>query len=595
MYNAFSSPGQVAYPTFSGVSALGQRWQWRTEESAAVADMCRYLDVSELLARVLVGRGQYAEQAPDFLNPTLRHALPDPFHLRDMDKAADRITAALEAGETIAVFGDYDVDGATSTALLMRYFRALGMEPLYHIPDRQREGYGPNAPALLALQERGASLVITVDCGAVSFAPLKEAAQAGLDVIVIDHHKGAAQLPEAVAVVNPNRLDEQSDYTHLAAVGVSFLLLVALNQRLRERGIVTRQSQPDLLQWLDIVALGTVCDVVKLTTLNRAFVAQGLKLLTARRNPGIAALLEHAGVYGEITAYHAGFVIGPRINAGGRVGQADLGVRLLSSDDPQALAPVVEALERYNEERRAIEQTVLDQAMAQAEAMPESTMLMVAGQGWHQGVIGIVASRLKDRFQCPVAVIALQDGQGKASARSVSGVDIGAVIVAAREQGVIEEGGGHAMAGGFSLSEAAIAPAQAFFSERMESAFASYQASRSLSLDGAITAAMATPQTIAELERAAPYGVGNPSPVLVVEHAKVIKVDILKEQHLRLILTDASGAKLKAMCFRAIGTPLGEVLQHARGQTLHVAGSLKQDIWQGRVQVTLMISDVMPV
>ncbi len=579
--------------TFPGISALGQRWEWRVQDESLVRDMERYLELSELLAQFLVGRGHMPETVPDYLNPTLRALLPDPMHLRDMDKAVARLVEAIERRESVAVFGDYDVDGATSSALLMRYFRLLGLDMIYHIPDRQKEGYGPNAPALLALKEQGVSLVITVDCGAVAFEPLKQAADAELDVIVVDHHKGAAALPEAVAVVNPNRLDETSDYRHLAAVGVTFLLLVALNTALKNAGYFRDSTPPDLRALLDVVALGTVCDVVPLTTVNRAFVTQGLKILSQRRNPGLATLLEQAGVMGEVTAYHAGFVIGPRINAGGRVGEADLGVRLLTSEDPAEQAEIAAALSRYNEERRAIEMLVLDEAMTQAEMQADAPMILVAGEGWHPGVIGIVASRIKDRFHRPVAVVALDGESGKASARSVSGVDIGAVIVAAREQGVIIEGGGHAMAGGFSLKTSALEEVRQFFCEHMKAAVETYLATRTLKLDGLLTTAMANPATVAELERAAPFGMGNASPVLAVHHAKVVAVDILKEQHLRLIVTDASGGRLKVMCFRCVGTPMGDRLTGARGKMLHLAGTLKSEIWQNRPQVTFMVSDAM--
>ncbi len=576
-----------------GTSATGQLWQWRTTDAHAVAEASRYLQLPELLARILVGRGLTLDTIPDYLEPTLRALMPDPSHLRDMDKATERLTQAIKNKETIAVFGDYDVDGATSSALLIRYFRELGIELLYHIPDRQKEGYGPNAPALLGLQERGASLVITVDCGAVSFEPLAEAAKAGLDVIVIDHHKGAAQLPDAVAVVNPNRLDETSDYGHLAAAGVTFLVLVALHKSLREDGFFNDKPTPDLRHLLDIVALGTVCDVVSLTTLNRAFVTQGLKIIQSRRNAGLAALMDNAGAVGEPSTYTLGFMLGPRINAGGRVGESDLGVRLLTSTDPQEQHAISASLSRYNDERKAIEMDVLERAMEQAARQTNHDMIMVAGAGWHPGVIGIVASRIKDRFHRPAAVIAIDNGIGKASVRSVSGVDIGATIVAAREQGIIIEGGGHAMAGGFSVNEDAIDAAHNFLMERIAADMKHYLQTRSLSVDAPITTAMATPATIEMMNRAAPFGMGNPSPRVVLRDAKIIAIDILKDQHLRVILTDTSGGRLKAMSFRSVGTPLGDALQSSYGKTLHLAGSLKLEHWQGRQQISFMIDDVM--
>lgn len=594
----FSTTPLLPQHPFHGVSLLKQRWQWRCEDITEVMDLCRYCDVEEPLARILVGRGVTAEEAHPFLQPTLRHFLPDPFILKDMDKAVARIVRAIEAGEKIVIFGDYDVDGATSTALLLRYFAMLGVQAGFYIPDRFKEGYGPNAEALCRLKVEGAGLVITVDCGAVSFAPLQAAHDVGLDVVVIDHHKGAAELPKAVAVVNPNRLDETSAHTHLAAVGVCFLLVVALNKTLREQGFFTMRgmAEPSLLSLLDVVALGTVCDVVSLTTLNRAYVVQGLKVMQQRSNAGIAALLEVAGIEdASLTAYHLGFVLGPRINAGGRVGESDLGVRLLTEQDPDTLRDIATRLNHYNMERQAIEQTTQDAAMEAAHAQHNHEVLMVAGEGWHAGVIGIVASRLKDRFHRPSIVASLEGGKGKASARSVSGVDIGAAIVAAREHGIITEGGGHAMAGGFSFEAQRLDEVHQFFNAQMAQGVGEYLETRCLKLDIPITAAMATPALIALLDQAAPYGMGNPSPMMVLKDAKVVRVDVLKEQHIRLTITDATRYQLKAMCFRAVGTPLGDVLQRAYGKNLHIAGTLSLNHWQGNTSVTMSVVDAMEV
>lgn len=580
---------------FEGISVSGQRWHWRTHDKYAVSTLMQQLQLPELLARILAGRGIDSDAASNYLSPTLKSCLPDPYHLKDMDKAVKRIVKAIKNNDTIAVFGDYDVDGATSSACLVRYLRAIGCTPLCHIPDRQKEGYGPNAPALLTLQQRGASLVITVDCGAVSFAPLQEAAQAGLDVIVIDHHKGAAQLPPAVAVVNPNRLDETSDYTHLAAVGVVFLTLVAVQKTLREEGFFTNIKEPNLLHLLDVVALGTICDVVPLTTLNRAFVVQGLKVMEARRNQGLAALIDHAGVTGALNAYHCGFVAGPRINAGGRVGQADLGMTLLTSDSPQDHITISSLLSQYNDERKAIEQQVQESAFQQASHQHNSPMILVHDEQWHPGVIGIVASRLKDRFHCPAVVISVKDGIGKASARSVHGVDIGAAIVAAREEGIVLEGGGHSMAGGFSIDINNIDKAHRFFNDFMARGIDKYQSTRALKLDAPITIAQANVQTIACCERAAPFGIGNPSPRLVIKNATITYVDILKEQHAKVMLKDKTGATLKAMAFRCMQQPLGQELLQARAKQYHIAGNLKLDYWQGQEQITFFIDDMMYV
>ncbi len=582
-------------PPFDGISVSEQRWHWRTNDKVAITELMRQLQLPELLARILAGREVDCDAAADYLSPTLKSCLPDPFHLRDMDKAVARIVSAIQNNETIAIFGDYDVDGATSSACLVRYLRSIGQTPLCHIPDRQKEGYGPNASALLELQRRGASLVITVDCGAVSFAPLKEAADAGLDVIVIDHHKGAAELPKAVAVVNPNRLDETSDYTHLAAVGVVFLTLIAVQKTLRDAGYFKDKKEPNLLHLLDVVALGTVCDVVPLTTLNRAFVIQGLKVMQARSNQGLAALIDHAGVTGALNAYHCGFIAGPRINAGGRVGQADLGMKLLTSDSSQDHINISSLLSQYNDERKAIEQHVQEAAFEQACRQHNSPMILVHDENWHPGVIGIVASRLKDHFHCPAMVLAVKDGIGKASARSVHGVDIGAAIVAARESGMILEGGGHSMAGGFSVAADKIDEAHAFFNEFMARGISHYQSNRALKLDAPITIAQANAQTIALCERAAPFGMGNPSPRLVIKDATVTYVDVLKDQHFKVMLKNKSGATLKAMAFRCMQQPLGQELLHSRGKQYHIAGSLKLDYWQGQEQITFFIDDIMRV
>ncbi len=600
MYHTNNSP-LLAITDFAGISALRQKWQWRAEDNVVVEEMCKHLQLPEPLARVLAGRGIDADGAQHFLAPTLRHALPNPFELRDMQKAVERIITAIKGHERIFIFGDYDVDGATSTALLIRYFAMLSIKADYYIPDRMKEGYGPNANAMDKLKAQGADLVITVDCGAVAFVPLKHAAEIGLDVIVVDHHKGAAELPQAVANVNPNRLDEHNPNTHLAAVGVCFLLLVALNKTLREAEYFSKHniSEPNLIGLLDIVALGTVCDVVALTSVNRAFVKQGLKMMQSGSNAGIQALLNVAGIAGgeALSAYHAGFVLGPRINAGGRVGESSLGVQLLTSDDAVQIAEIAARLNVHNQERQAIEAMVLEAAMQEAEAQIKrgqknnDAIIMVAGVGWHEGVIGIIASRLKDKFNRPSVVISLNEAKGKASARSVSGVDIGACIVSARENGVILEGGGHAMAGGFSFESARLEEIHQFFNAQMQMGVEAYLARRSLKIDAPITCAMANLELLEMLEQAAPYGMGNPAPVLVIKAAVVQHVDVLKEQHLRLNLSDATGARLKAMCFRAIGTTLGDFLLASKGKKIHLCGSLSANVWQGATSVNFIISD----
>jgi single-stranded-DNA-specific exonuclease len=550
----------------------------------------------ELLARILAARGVALDDADGFLNPSLKTALPDPSHFLDMDAAAERIAAAIIAGERMVIFGDYDVDGATSSALLLRYFRALGAEPLVHIPDRMKEGYGPNTPALLSLKERGASVIITVDCGTLSFEPLAAAHAAGLDVIVIDHHIGGAQKPQAYAIVNPNRLDETSPHRQLAAVGVAFMLVIAVNRLLRARGFFNPLgiSEPNPLQWLDLVALGTICDVVPLTGVNRALVAQGLKIMAARGNLGMRTVLDLAKIDEKPGVYHAGFVIGPRINAGGRVGRSDLGVRLLSTEDEAEALTLARELDQHNAERKSIESLVLEEAMRQAEAVPADVpFLLLAAKGWHQGVIGIVAGRVKERFHKPTAVVAIDNGIGKASARSVPGVDIGAAIIAAREAGLLLAGGGHAMAAGFTVEEAQLPALAEFLSRRAAPMLQEISLQRRLKLDGMASISGATPDMVAQIERIGPFGQGNPSIRLAIQNVINLKPEPVGDSHVKTLFIDhLSNARLSAIAFRVAGTTLGDALLTTRGKKVTVAGQLRLQEWNGRQTVSLLIDDI---
>lgn len=578
------------------LSATGSLWQFREADNRLAEAFAQRYGLPELVARILAARGVKLEEAEEFLNPSLKNSLPDPSHLLDMDAAAERVAAAVTQGERIAIFGDYDVDGATSSALLVRYLRALGTEPVVYIPDRIREGYGPSSEALLSLQQRGVSLVITVDCGTMAFEPLQVAYNSGLDVVVIDHHIGEARKPKAYAIVNPNRFDETSPHRQMAAVGVTFLLLVAVNRALRESGWFFQRSgtEPDLRQWLDIVALGTVCDVVPLTGVNRAFVAQGLKVMASRGNPGIRTVLNHAGIAEVPGVYTCGFVLGPRINAGGRVGKSDLGVRLLTTEDEAESMLLASELEQHNAERKAIESMVLEEALAQAGQMdPASPILLVAGKGWHPGVIGIVAGRLKERYHKPVAVIGIEDGVGKASARSVSGFDFGAAVIAARDLGLLLAGGGHAMAAGFTVEEAKLAALQAFFIQRISQQDAAWLRGRMLTLDGLISIGGATPELVRNCERLGPFGQGNPSVRIAMEEVINLRPEPVGENHVKTFLIDRlSNARLPAIAFRAIGTKLGDALFATRGRKVDVAGQLRLQEWNNRQNVSLMIEDV---
>lgn len=553
------------------------------------------LQLPELVGRLLAARGQDLDTAEQYLTPKLNQSLPDPGAFRDMDHAAARLVAAIERQETIAVFGDYDVDGATSAALLLRFLRSVGAENLrLYVPDRLVEGYGPNAPALEKLRAAGVALVITVDCGITAFAPLEAAGAVGLDVIVVDHHVAEPRLPLAAAVVNPNRLDETAGHGQLAAVGVAFLLVVALNRALRAKGWYTAaRPEPDLLQWLDIVALGTVCDVVPLTGVNRALVTQGLKVMAQRRNIGLAALADVAGVNERPTAYHAGFLLGPRVNAGGRVGKSDLGARLLSTDNPVEAKDIAQQLDALNAERREIEAAVLEQAIALAErqAADNPHLIFVAAQGWHPGVIGIVASRLKDRFERPACVVALDQDAGKGSGRSVSGLHLGNAVIAAREAGLITKGGGHAMAAGFEVDAARVEDLRVFLSARLKDNLGGLPLTPLLDVDGALQPRAANAEFAAQIERLAPFGSGNAEPRFVLPNARIGFAEIVGGAHVRCFVEGSDGARIKGIAFRAAENDLGRALLSARGAVLHLAGHLRRDTWQGRNESQMVIED----
>ncbi len=596
-----SGPAPEADSAFLGVrqSFSGRFWRARATDDRLALALAQRLGIPDVVGRVLVGRGVGIEEAEAYLNPSLRTALPDPSVFLDMDKAADRIAQAIMGGETVAVFGDYDVDGATSAALLQRFFQAVGGRILTYIPDRQKEGYGPNAAALLKLKSQGASLVVTVDCGTTSHAALNAAAEAGLDVIVADHHKAAEALPPAIAVVNPNREDELAGYGYLAAIGVVFLLVIAVNRRLRAAGWYGNRAEPDLLQWLDLVALGTVCDVVPLLGLNRALVTQGLKIMSRRGNPGLAALGDVARLDEAPGTYHAGFLLGPRVNAGGRVGRSDLGARLLATNDPDEARVIAEELDALNSERQEIEAGVLDAALAQAADMEArqgglGPVLIAAGEGWHQGVIGIVASRLKDKFRRPALVVALDGKTGKGSGRSVPGADLGRAVMAAVEAGILNKGGGHAMAAGFDIDANRLEDLEAFLAERLGAAVDAHGARNSIGFDGAVEPRGATPELVALLDQAGPYGSGNAEPRFAIPRVSLVKADIVGADHVRCIAAGEDGGRLKAIAFRAADTPLGAALLGHGGAQLHLAGRLRLDRWQGREDVQLILDDAAP-
>ncbi len=575
---------------FLGVehSLTGRRWAARLADERTALAIGQRHGLPDAICRLLAARNIELDAVPDFLDPTLRKFLPDPSHLKDMDAAVARLVHAVRQGERIVVFGDYDVDGATSSALLLRFFRAVGGDIGVYIPDRRKEGYGPNTTALLKLKEEGASVVVTVDCGITAFEPLAEARRVGLDLIVIDHHMAEIALPEAVAVVDPNRVDDDSPHKQLAAVGVAFLLAVGINRALREAGWYgTARPEPDLRQWLDLVALGTVCDVVPLVGVNRALVRQGLQVMAQRRNAGLAALADVARLKEPPGAYHLGFLLGPRVNAGGRVGQADLGARLLSSDDVHEVGALAIRLDEFNAERRAIEREVLDQAIARIEGLygPERrglpAALVVESEGWHVGVIGIVASRLVERYGRPAFVIGMDGELGKGSGRSVRGVDLGAAVIAARQAGLLVNGGGHAMAAGLTVSRTALAELIHFLDARIGPQLGAAPAVRELGIDAALAPAAATQELVDMIERAGPFGAGNALPRFALTGVRVSYAQPVGEGHVRCTLVGAQRGRVEAIAFRAGQTALGPALLDFARPVLHVAGALRIDRFGG--------------
>ncbi len=599
--SAFMVPVIPVTDAFLGVekSLMGRRWIARQSDERRALMLSQRLGVPEVIGRVLNARGIDLDEAESFLEPTLKDLLPDPAHLKDMDIAAERLAAAIMQGEQIAVFGDYDVDGATSSALLKRFLDFLGAAVKVIIPDRIKDGYGPNTAAMLKLREEGASVVVTVDCGTTSFEPLEAAMTAGLDVIVVDHHEAEPSLPKALAVINPNRLDDDSPHGQMAAVGVTFLLVVAVNRTLNDAGWFRGRAKPNPLDWLDLVALGTVCDVVPLKGVNRAYVSQGLKIMAKRANPGLVALADVAGIDEAPGAYHAGYVLGPRINAGGRVGEAGLGSRLLSCNDKMEATRIAASLDKFNKERQEIEAKVLEEANAQISEVDaqESSIVIAVGEGWHPGVVGIVASRLKDRFDRPSLVIALNEGIGTGSGRSVTGVDLGGAVIAARQAGILTKGGGHAMAAGLSVEADRLDDLKTFLGERLAEVMAGRPAVPGLSIDGALKVAGANMHLVETLAKVGPFGSGNPEPRFVVTNARIAYADpVGKDQsHLRLTFTDETGKRLNGIAFRAVETDMGQALIKHGGAPFHIAGKIRINTWQGRSSAQILVDDAAAV
>lgn len=590
----------AAPPSIPGIdrSLSGRQWRWRggnmdLGDGGGAAGLQH-----DLVTQLLLARGVAPDDLERNRNPSLRAFLPDPSLFRDMDQAAQRLAQAVLTGEQVTVYGDYDVDGATSAALLIRLLRDLGHQARYYIPDRLLEGYGPSGEALVRLGQQGSSLIVTVDCGAMAHQALEMAHQAGIDVVVVDHHKCSAELPLTAALVNPNRLDESdagAAHGHLAAVGVAFLLAVATVRTLRQRGFFADRAEPDLFALLDLVALGTVADVAQLRGLNRAFVAQGLKVMARREGVGMAALIDASRLSRAPTCSDLGFALGPRINAGGRVGESTLGVRLLTTEDPDEAKTIAAQLSALNEERRAIEAMVQEAAEAQIDAQHNRAVLTLAGAGWHPGVIGIVAGRIKEKTGKPTLVIALDAdelGQGKGSGRSIAGVDLGAAIIAAREAGLLVAGGGHAMAAGLTVAPDKLDALGDWLDARLGADVAAAMAGQSMLLDLALAPGGLTPDLVEVLESAGPYGMGWPGPRVAVGPVRLVKADLVGTDHVRLIVRGQDGASFKAVAFRAAGTDLGQALLHrSQGRKLWLAGRAKIDDWASRPAAELHLDD----
>ena len=573
-------------------SLTGRAWRWRGPEPCGAS--------GALIDDLLRARGCTNDTLDRERAPTIRAFMPDPSVFRDMDRAAERLAAAVIDRESVTIFGDYDVDGATSAALLIRLLRDLGLDAGVYIPDRLMEGYGPSGEALVALAQSGSSLVVTVDCGAQAFAALEAARDAGLDVIVVDHHKCAAALPVALALVNPNRLDESdvgATHGHLAAVGVAFLLGAALIRTLRARGWFDRRPEPRLMDLLDIVALGTVADVAAIRGLNRAFVAQGVKAMARRGNIGLNALLSVSGLERAPTCSDLGFALGPRINAGGRVGRSDLGVRLLTTQDPEEAASIARELNQLNSERRAIEATVQEEAERLLAEQAGRAVAVVAAPGWHPGVIGIVAGRLKEKSGLPAIVIALDEtGMGKGSGRSVTGVDLGAAVLAAKDHGLLIAGGGHAMAAGLTIASDRLAAFGEFLHERLHEDVTRAAAAKALLLDLMVAPGGLTPDLVNAMEEAGPFGNGWPAPRVALGPARGVRADIVGTDHVRAIVSGEDGSSLKAMAFRQGQTPLGQALLGADpSRRFWLAGRAKIDDWGSRPAAELHVEDLAPL
>lgn len=583
----------------SNIKSVNKKlWNSLHYDENFVKELTDRFGISDFLARMLSNRSRSIEEAEIFLDPKIKFTLPDPYHLKDMDKAVARFVSAMKNSEKICIFADYDVDGATSSAILKNIFTQLNINSDIYVPDRMKEGYGPTSYAMEKIHKSGASLIITVDCGSVAFEALEEANNLGMDVIVIDHHISLETLPKAVAVINPNRLDETSSCKNLAAVGVSFLFLVALITKLKKNDYFNQKKLPipNLIDQLDLVALGTVCDVMQLTHLNRSFVAQGLKIARNRKNIGLTALCDISSITEPLNCYHLGFILGPRINAGGRVGKSYLGASLLSTKSNIESEKIAKELDEYNQERKVIEMQMLEEALQIASSQEDDSIIFVYKEGWHPGVIGIVAGRLKEKYNKPVAVIAINDGVGKSSCRSVKGVDFGCKVIEAKQNGLLEAGGGHAMAAGFTVMEEKLNDLKIFLNEEIAQDLKNSNLHFQEFYDAELTTSSATIDLVKEISLLEPFGTGNHAPIFKFSGLYVLKADIVGVKHIKVIFaptkTSYSYKPLHAIAFNSVGTSIGDVLLSKKSYNLSVFGKLQNNQWQGRDNIQLQLMDL---
>ncbi|MCP4395271.1 MAG: single-stranded-DNA-specific exonuclease RecJ [Alphaproteobacteria bacterium] len=577
-------------------SVLHNIWIARPYNQRTADAIAQRFSLPDAVAKLVASRGVELDDAENFLHPTLKTTLPNPSNLKDMDKAVEYITNLIKDGKKIGIFGDYDVDGATSSALLHNFIKEIGGDAEIHIPDREGEGYGPNMEAFELLVNNGAAAVVTVDCGSSAFEPLKQAKESGIDIVVIDHHETTPALPDAIAIVNPKRLDDESGTKYLAAVGVVFLLVVGLNRELRTSGWYKQQNikEPDLKQWLDMIALGTVCDMVPLVGANRAFIKTGLQVMSHRKNKGLVALADISNINEKPTSYHMGYILGPRINAGGRVGKASLGAALLSCNDEITAEQIARQLEEYNMERREIEAATLIEAIEQVETtvIEDYPFIFAFSEKWHPGVVGIVAGRLKDRYGLPTCVMTAVGGEVKGSGRSINSVDLGAAIIAAVESGILLKGGGHAMAAGFSLQQKKLEELRNFLGERIKKQIGSQGIVPTLKIDGAIDIMGVTIELLETMESLAPYGSGNPKPRFVIPNVEIARPEIVGAGHIKCFLKGQPRGWIKSIAFRQADTELGQAMLRNSGEKYHVAGTLKVDRWKGRESIQMTIDDM---